>query len=491
MCNIAFNLPDGQSFSEEIAKDHMALLEIVLQSYEDRLEKLKEKRATKDLKKEKVEDVAETKKVETEKVIEDEKVIEEEKVVEAVLDTDEESDSKSESGSSSSSVNSQKTSVKREQAQKKKQKAHSGSNRIKNSLLRSKRGWGLEFFIERRLEHVTNAMKLKFSDVKMGDESDSTKLEEPQVEINFHSQSSKSGNGCVMCNIAFNLPDGQSFSEEIAKDHMALLETVLQSYEEKRAAKELKKEKVEDVAETKKVETEKVIEDEKVIEEEKVVEAEQAQKKKQKAHSGSNRIKNSLLRSKRGWGLEFFIERRLEHVTNAMKLFSDVKMGDESDSTKLEEPQVEINFHSQSSKSGNGCVMCNIAFNLPDGQSFSEEIAKDHMALLETVLQSYEEKRAAKELKKEKVEDVAETKKVETEKVIEDEKVIEEEKVVEAVKIIEVEKIVKVIEPCLKCLELCKQTITGLQKTNSEREDALTMMNAVMMSKQKSNKSLH
>ncbi|KAJ0752310.1 hypothetical protein HanPI659440_Chr09g0322871 [Helianthus annuus] len=48
----------------------------------------------------------------------------------------------------------------------------------------------------------------------------------------FHYQSSKSGNGCVIqCNIALNLPDGQSFSEEIAKDHMALLATVLQCYE--------------------------------------------------------------------------------------------------------------------------------------------------------------------------------------------------------------------------------------------------------------------
>ncbi|KAJ0532571.1 hypothetical protein HanIR_Chr09g0398401 [Helianthus annuus] len=96
---------------------------------------------------------------------------------------------------------------------------------------------------------------------------------------------------------------------------------------------------------------------------------------------------------------------------------------------------------------------------------------------------------------------------------------VEVKKVVEVEKVIEVEKIVEVIKPCLKCLESCKQceekdeklseqdkmkekllfdlnyvkesydvlnrTVTGLQKTNSEREDALTMMNAVMMSKQK------
>ncbi|KAJ0916624.1 putative transcription factor interactor and regulator CCHC(Zn) family [Helianthus annuus] len=106
------------------------------------------------------------------------------------------------------------------------------------------------------------------------------------------------------------------------------------------------------------------------------------------------------------------------------------------------------------------------------------------------------------------------------EKVIEAEKVKEEEKVIEVVKTIEVEKIVEVVKPCMKCLEGCKEyvakddiiaeyekkkkeqllfnlnyvkesydvlnkTVTGLQKTNAEREQALTKMNAVMMSKQK------
>ncbi|KAJ0599090.1 putative transcription factor interactor and regulator CCHC(Zn) family [Helianthus annuus] len=48
----------------------------------------------------------------------------------------------------------------------------------------------------------------------------------------FHSQSSKSGNGCVIqCNIALNFPNGQSLSEEDARDHMTLLATVLESYE--------------------------------------------------------------------------------------------------------------------------------------------------------------------------------------------------------------------------------------------------------------------
>ncbi|KAJ0588791.1 putative transcription factor interactor and regulator CCHC(Zn) family [Helianthus annuus] len=48
----------------------------------------------------------------------------------------------------------------------------------------------------------------------------------------FQHRSSKSGNGFVIqCHIALNLPDGQSFSEEVAKDHMALPGSVLLSYE--------------------------------------------------------------------------------------------------------------------------------------------------------------------------------------------------------------------------------------------------------------------
>ncbi|KAF5808750.1 hypothetical protein HanXRQr2_Chr04g0149111 [Helianthus annuus] len=91
------------------------------------------------------------------------------------------------------------------------------------------------------------------------------------------------------------------------------------------------------------------------------------------------------------------------------------------------------------------------------------------------------------------------------------------EKITEDVK--EVEKIVEVIKSCEKCLEACKncaakddiiaeyekkkeqllfnlnyvkesydvlnKTVTGLQTTNSEREQALKMMNATLMSKQK------
>ncbi|KAF5818442.1 hypothetical protein HanXRQr2_Chr02g0065301 [Helianthus annuus] len=117
-------------------------------------------------------------------------------------------------------------------------------------------------------------------------------------------------------------------------------------------------------------------------------------------------------------------------------------------------------------------------------------------------LKKLKERKAAREMKEVKV----------------IEKIVEVEKVVEVEKIVEIEKIVEVTKPCLTCLESCKQcedkdekfeleklkekllfdvknlkesydvlnrTVNSLQKTNSEREDALKMMNATMMSKQK------
>ncbi|KAM0050123.1 hypothetical protein Hdeb2414_s0008g00293971 [Helianthus debilis subsp. tardiflorus] len=158
-----------------------------------------------------------------------------------------------------------------------------------------------------------------------------------------------------------------------------------------------------------------------------------------------------------------------------------------------------------------------------DNSSDDEEekhinIAKSHLSLesfhfyFAEQLEKLKEKRAAKEQQKKSEDDVQNVESVA-------EKVKEEEKVIEVVKTIEVEKIVEVVKPCTKCLEACKEcaakndiiaeyekkkerllfnlnyvkesydvlnkTVTGLQKTNSEREQALTMMNAVMMTKQK------
>ncbi|KAJ0788233.1 putative transcription factor interactor and regulator CCHC(Zn) family [Helianthus annuus] len=50
--------------------------------------------------------------------------------------------------------------------------------------------------------------------------------------LSYQSQSSNNGNGHVLhCNIALHLQNGQNFSEEVAKGHMALLATILESYE--------------------------------------------------------------------------------------------------------------------------------------------------------------------------------------------------------------------------------------------------------------------
>ncbi|KAJ0924926.1 hypothetical protein HanRHA438_Chr04g0153891 [Helianthus annuus] len=50
--------------------------------------------------------------------------------------------------------------------------------------------------------------------------------------VNPNVQSSNNGNGHVVhCNIVLRLQNGQNFSKEVAKGHMALLVTVLESYE--------------------------------------------------------------------------------------------------------------------------------------------------------------------------------------------------------------------------------------------------------------------
>ncbi|XP_035845810.1 uncharacterized protein LOC118492125 [Helianthus annuus] len=154
-----------------------------------------------------------------------------------------------------------------------------------------------------------------------------------------------------------------------------------------------------------------------------------------------------------------------------------------------------------------------------DTQQSSEHASENQTAVNDN--QEYDnrplkERRAAKEQKQKKCENVDQKEEtVQNEEV----KIVETKKVIEAKKIIEEEKIVKDIKPCLKCLESCKEcaakdeklaefekikeqllfnlnyvkesydvlnrTVTSLQKTNSEREDALTMMNVAMMSKQK------
>ncbi|KAJ0838314.1 putative transcription factor interactor and regulator CCHC(Zn) family [Helianthus annuus] len=74
---------------------------------------------------------------------------------------------------------------------------------------------------------------------------------------------------------------------------------------------------------------------------------------------------------------------KVDKTSNKSSGFSSFPSVNPKDST--------TSFHSQSTKTRNGYVIqCNIALNLPEGQSFSEEVAKDHMALLGSVLLSYE-----------------------------------------------------------------------------------------------------
>ncbi|KAJ0715221.1 putative transcription factor interactor and regulator CCHC(Zn) family [Helianthus annuus] len=170
----------------------------------------------------------------------------------------------------------------------------------------------------------------------------------------------------------------------------------------------------------------------------------------------------------------------------------------------------------------------------PDHSSSDDEeekhinIAKSHMSpesfhfYFAERMEELKEKQAAKEQQSESEGDVQNAENIAekiSEVVKEVEKVIEVEKVVEVIKTVEVEKIIEVVKPCEKCLKACKEcaakddiiaeyekkkeqllfnlnyvkesydvlnkTVTGLQKTNSEREQALTMMNATLMSKQK------
>ncbi|KAJ0466975.1 hypothetical protein HanIR_Chr14g0678121 [Helianthus annuus] len=170
----------------------------------------------------------------------------------------------------------------------------------------------------------------------------------------------------------------------------------------------------------------------------------------------------------------------------------------------------------------------------PDHSSSDDEeekhinIAKSHLSpeslhfYFAERMEKLKEKQAAKEQQSESEGDIqiAENDAEKIGEVVKEvEKVIEVEKVVEVIKTVEVEKIVEIVKPCEKCLEVCKEceakddiiaeyekkkeqllfnlnyvkesydvlnkTVTGLQKTNIEREQALTMMNATLMSKQK------
>ncbi|KAJ0887198.1 putative transcription factor interactor and regulator CCHC(Zn) family [Helianthus annuus] len=429
----------------------------------------------------------------------------------------------------------------------------------------------------------------------------------------FHSQNTKGGGCVIQCNIALNLLEGQSFSEEIAKDHMSLLATVLQSYEGLVAGRignpMLTKEDYDQIdaeemelmdikwclaSVLRRAEKFKMItgrndfldahvstlgfDKSKVTcfrcrekghfkRECKNREAsetknpfgkddyyrkaiyqqvgQQQQQEPQVAH-GRKVIEDSSKRACLVNQENFSWDKYIPSDSKACLInqddeklpegFSWDQFVDENGEFKafiakiVKEPDmfiewmkaVGVNVSSEEEKS----VSSDESLQSSD-ESSEREIVFDQTPSDSDRLEKLKERQTAKERKKMKSESVAQkdeavqNDEVESvaEKIVETEKVTEDKKVVESEKIKEVEKIVEIIKPCSKCLESCKEcaakdeklaefqkmkeqllfnlnyvkesydvlnrTVTDLQKTNSEREDALTMMNATMMTKQK------
>ncbi|KAF5781427.1 putative transcription factor interactor and regulator CCHC(Zn) family [Helianthus annuus] len=177
------------------------------------------------------------------------------------------------------------------------------------------------------------------------------------------------------------------------------------------------------------------------------------------------------------------IIRKPEMLKEWMEVLSDEEKSEDKGSVSSE------NSSSETSDSDEEIEQINIGKTHLSSDSFEFYFAEK--------LKKLKEKKAAKEMKEVKV----------------------IEKIVEVEKRVEVEKIVEVTKPCLTCLESCKQCIekderlseleklkeqllfdvknlkrsydvlnrhvNSLEKTNSEREKALKMLNATMMTKQK------
>ncbi|KAJ0533621.1 putative transcription factor interactor and regulator CCHC(Zn) family [Helianthus annuus] len=289
-----------------------------------------------------------------------------------------------------------------------------------------------------------------------------------ESNTSFQSQSTKTGNGYVIqCNIALNLPEDQSFSEDTAKDHMALLGSVLLSYEGLVAG----------------------------------------------------RIGNPMLTKE---DYDQIDAEEMELMDIKWCLASVLRWAEKFKTITGRNDFLDAHVSTLGfDKSKVTCFRCREKGHFKrecknrEASGAQNPFGKDDY-YRKAIYQ--QEKRAAKEQQKKSEDDVKNVESV-AEKIAEDEKVIEAEKVIEVVKTIEVEKIVEVVKPCMKCLEGCKEcvakddiiaeyekkkeqllfnlnyvkescdvlnkTVTGLQKTNSEREQALTMMNVVMMTKQK------
>ncbi|KAJ0637062.1 putative transcription factor interactor and regulator CCHC(Zn) family [Helianthus annuus] len=407
----------------------------------------------------------------------------------------------------------------------------------------------------------------------------------------FQSQSTKTGNRYVIqCNIALNLPEGQSFSEDTAKDHMALLGSVLLSYEglvagrigypmltkedydqidaEDMELMDIKWEKGHFKRECKNREVSGAQNPfgkddyyRKAIYQQ-VGQSQDSQTAHGRKIEDSKRaclvnfnwsnyispdskaciVDQDDERLPEGFSWDMFVDKKGEYKAFIAKIVREPDMfatwmKSIGVNVKSEDEKSVTSDESSESSDEKSQISDESEQNVSpvDSSSDDEEekhinIAKSHLSpesfhfYFADRLEKLKEKRAAQEQQKKSEDDVQNVESVvekiaEDEKVIEAEKVKEEEKVIEVVKTIEVEKIVEVVKPCMKCLEGCKEceakddiiaeyekkkeqllfnlnyvkesydvlnkTVTGLQKTNSEREQVLTMMNAVMMTKQK------
>ncbi|KAJ0782260.1 putative transcription factor interactor and regulator CCHC(Zn) family [Helianthus annuus] len=367
----------------------------------------------------------------------------------------------------------------------------------------------------------------------------------------FQSQSTKTGNGYVIqCNIALNLPEGQSFSEDTAKDHMALLGSVLLSYEGLIAGR------IGNPMLTKEDHDQIDAEEMELMDIKWCLASVLRRAEKFKTITGRNDFLDAHVstlgfdkskvtcfrcrekghfkreckgREASGFSWDMFVDEKGEFKAFIAKIVREPDMS----ATWMKSIGVNVNSEDEKSvTSDESSESSNEKSQISDESeqnvvNSEKEVVFDQTpsdsGLSDERLEKLKEKRAAKEQQKKSEDDVQNVESVaekitEVEKVIKAEKV-EEEKVIEVVKTIEVEKIVEVVKPCSKCLEACKEcaakdniiaeyekkkeqllfnlnyvkesydvlnkTVTGLQKTNSEREQALTMMNAVMMSKQK------
>ncbi|KAJ0930972.1 putative transcription factor interactor and regulator CCHC(Zn) family [Helianthus annuus] len=420
-----------------------------------------------------------------------------------------------------------------------------------------------------------------------------------ETNTSFQSQSTKTGNGYVIqCNIALNLPEGQSFFEDTAKDHMALLGSVLLSYEGLVAGRignpMLTKEDYDQID----------VEEMELMDIKWCLASVLRRAEKFKTITGRNDFIDAHV-STLGFDkskVTCFRCREKGHFKRECKgreasgaqnpfgkddyyrkaIYQQVGQSQESQTAhgrKIEDPKraclVDFSWSNYiSSETTAARISDQDDEKLPEGFSWnmfvdekgefqafiakivrepdlfatwmrsigetvksedeksvssdessnstdklsehSGEVSESSDEGLQERMEKLKEKRAAKEQQAESESDIQNVENV-AEKITE--AVIEEEKVVEIVKTIEFEKIVEVVKPREKCLEACKncaakddiiaeyekkkeqllfnlnyvkesydvlnKTVTGLQKTNSEREQALTMLNAVLMTKQK------